>query len=148
MMFTLPERLRELRISHGYQQADVAAVLGVIRQTYSHYENGKRVPSAATLKKLADLYQIRVDDLIPRDEHSDPDLFYDLPDPSKDQIFSAQYLAYIERPENQARLRSFSVQEKKMLCYFEQLNEADKEELIEFAQLKLHRYRQKKDGTE
>lgn len=57
-MFTLPERLRELRISHGYQQADVAAVLGVIRQTYSHYENGKRVPSAAALKKLADLYQI------------------------------------------------------------------------------------------
>lgn len=35
-----------------------------------------------------------------------------------------------------------------MLCYFEQLNEADKEELIEFAQLKLHRYKQKKDGTE
>lgn len=73
---------------------------GVIRRTYSHYENGKRIPSAAALKKLADLYQIRVDGLIPRNEHSDPDLFYDLPGPSENQIFSAQYLSYIQRPEN------------------------------------------------
>lgn len=34
----LPQKLKELRQVNNYTQDYVAAVLGVVRQTYSHYE--------------------------------------------------------------------------------------------------------------
>ena len=42
----------------------VAEVLGVVRQTYSHYETRKRTPDAEAFYKLAGLYNISVDDLL------------------------------------------------------------------------------------
>lgn len=36
----LPQKLKELRQVNNYTQDYVAAVLGVVRQTYSHYETG------------------------------------------------------------------------------------------------------------
>lgn len=60
----LPDKLKELRSVHGYTQDYVAAALGVVRQTYSHYEAGRRTPSPDILYKLAGLYNISVDDLM------------------------------------------------------------------------------------
>ena len=37
----LPARLKELRTIHGHTQDYVASVLGIARQTYSHYETAK-----------------------------------------------------------------------------------------------------------
>lgn len=42
----LSQKLKELRIVNNYTQDYVAAALGVVRQTYSHYETGRRVPDA------------------------------------------------------------------------------------------------------
>ena len=61
----LPAKLKQLRIIHGYTQDYIASVLGIARQTYSHYETGKRTPSPDALFKLAGLYNISVDDFIP-----------------------------------------------------------------------------------
>ena len=36
----LPQKLKELRKVNNYTQDYVAEVLGVVRQTYSHYETG------------------------------------------------------------------------------------------------------------
>ena len=44
----LPQKLKELRKVNNYTQDYVAEVLGVVRQTYSHYETGKRTPDAPT----------------------------------------------------------------------------------------------------
>ena len=41
----LSQRLKELRKLHNYTQDYVASMLGVVRQTYSHYETGKRTPT-------------------------------------------------------------------------------------------------------
>ena len=60
----LPEKLKELRKAHNYTQDYVAAALGVVRQTYSHYESGRRTPGPDILYKLAGLYNITVDDLM------------------------------------------------------------------------------------
>ena len=60
----LAKRLRELRKVNNYTQDYVASALGVIRQTYSHYETGKRTPNSEMLYKLAGLYDISVDDLL------------------------------------------------------------------------------------
>ena len=38
----LPQKLKELRKVNNYTQDYVAAVLGIVRQTYSHYETGRR----------------------------------------------------------------------------------------------------------
>ena len=60
----LPQKLKELRKVNNYTQDYVAEVLGVVRQTYSHYETGKRTPDAEALYKLAGLYNISIDDLL------------------------------------------------------------------------------------
>ena len=63
-MTLLSQHLIELRKLHNYTQDDVASSLGIVRQTYSHYETGKRTPSPEILFKLAGLYNISVDDLM------------------------------------------------------------------------------------
>lgn len=60
----LPTKLKELRKVYGFTQDYVASALGIARQTYSHYETGKRTPSSEALFKLAGLYDISVDDLM------------------------------------------------------------------------------------
>ena len=45
----LAQKLRELRKVNNYTQDYVAEVLGVVRQTYSHYETGKRTPDTNAL---------------------------------------------------------------------------------------------------
>ena len=42
----LPQKLKELRKVNNYTQDYVAAVLGIVRQTYSHYETGRRTHDA------------------------------------------------------------------------------------------------------
>ena len=37
----LPQKLKELRKVNNYTQDYVAAVLGIVRQTYSHYETAE-----------------------------------------------------------------------------------------------------------
>ena len=75
----LPEKLRGLRKAHSYTQDYVATALGIARQTYSHYETGKRTPDAETLYKLAGLYDISVDDLIQLTLSLDRNIYYDAP---------------------------------------------------------------------
>ena len=65
----LPQKLKELRKVNNYTQDYVAEVLGVVRQTYSHYETGKRTPDAEALYKLAGLYNISIDDLLHLTRH-------------------------------------------------------------------------------
>lgn len=60
----LSQKLRELRKSHDYTQADVADYLGITRQGYSHYEADARVPDNQSLLKLSLLYKISIDELI------------------------------------------------------------------------------------
>lgn len=64
------EKLRELRKIEGWTQEEVAKRLGVSKQTYSHYENEKRKPSLETIKELASVYQVNIDDIF-SDEKQD-----------------------------------------------------------------------------
>lgn len=45
----IPSRLKELRIQEGVTQGMVASRLGISREAYSQYENGRRKPSLDTL---------------------------------------------------------------------------------------------------
>lgn len=57
------DKLRELRKIEGWTQEEVAKRIGVSKQTYSHYENEKRKPSLDTIKELAAVYSVKLDDI-------------------------------------------------------------------------------------
>lgn len=58
----LAKRLREIRKERGLRQEEVANFLDVKRQTYSAYERAVSVPDSLTLKKLADFFDVTIDE--------------------------------------------------------------------------------------
>jgi len=47
-------------------QKDVADELKISLQAYKHYEAGRRVPSLEMAGKIADVFGIKIDDLVGR----------------------------------------------------------------------------------
>lgn len=137
----LPAKLRELRKAHSYTQDYVASALGIVRQTYSHYETGKRTPNYETLYKLAGLYNISIDDLLQVSLELDRNIYYDAPAPTLSGRELKEYLEYFNNPKNQKKYKFFGDLEKKMLYFFEKLPEEEKKELVAFAEIKARKFK-------
>lgn len=60
-------RLKELRLQHGFSQQEIAELLGVKRNTYSDWENGKCKPNYEKLEKIADFFGVSLDWLFGRE---------------------------------------------------------------------------------
>ena len=60
----LNERIKELRILHGMSQVDLAARLGISKQSVSNWENDNIQPSIEMLLKLARLFSVSTDYLL------------------------------------------------------------------------------------
>ena len=102
--------------------------MGVVRQTYSHYETGKRKPSSEVLFKLAGLYNISVDDLMQLTVDIDREVSFDAPLPTRSSANLAEYLEFANDPANKRRLQFLSSAEKDFrLC-----NDMKKERIICF----------------
>ena len=56
-------RLKDLRAEHGMTQADLAAKLGVSRQTVIAIENGRYDPSLPLAFAIARLFARRIEDI-------------------------------------------------------------------------------------
>lgn len=63
-MSAFGEALRKLRVEHSENQTELGQVLGVSPQMVSKLETGKSVPSAITLKKLAEHYRVSIETLL------------------------------------------------------------------------------------
>ncbi|MBR4183576.1 MAG: helix-turn-helix domain-containing protein [Lachnospiraceae bacterium] len=137
----LSKRLKQLRCAYSYTQDYVASFLGVIRQTYSHYETGRCVPPTQTLYKLAGLYKISVEDLLHLSVEIDRDEYYDAPSPSTSSEDLSEYLDYYNDSFNRKKYRFFSNDEKELLFLFSMLDEEDKREIIEFTRIKAKKYK-------
>lgn len=59
----MKNRIKELRKSRGYRQEDLAAALGVSRQTIIAIENDKYNPTLELAMKLARYLQTTVEEL-------------------------------------------------------------------------------------
>lgn len=59
----MTNRLRELRASQHWSQADLAQALGVSRQTVNAIETGKYDPSLPLAFKIARLFRRRIEDV-------------------------------------------------------------------------------------
>jgi len=63
----LNENIRFYRKSFGLTQEQLASKLGGKKSLVSNYENGHSLPDIITLIKLADIFEISLDELTGRD---------------------------------------------------------------------------------
>lgn len=68
VMKMIGEKLKELRESLGLSRKAIAELINKDQTTYGKYELGKREPDSETLKKLADIFRVSVDELLGRQE--------------------------------------------------------------------------------
>lgn len=61
------ERLKKLRKENKITMRELGGVLGLSETAIYYYETGKREPDQATLKKLADYFNVSVDYLLGRE---------------------------------------------------------------------------------
>ena len=110
----LSSKLKELRKAHGFNQEFVASCLSIARQTYSHYENGRRTPSYDVMVKLAELYQISLDSLIsePADNRALPKSQHSQTNPSAESL--SDFLAFCNDPANELKLKYLNQKENSL----------------------------------
>lgn len=63
-LYNLAKNLKDLRKQYGYTQDFVAEQLGIVYQSYQHYELGLSVPSLQHFIMLAKLYDVSYEDLL------------------------------------------------------------------------------------
>ncbi len=68
-MYSLTNRLDELKTSRKLMQKQVAEGSGIPLRTYQRYENGEREPSVSTLVALADFFNVSTDYLLGRTDN-------------------------------------------------------------------------------
>lgn len=60
-------RIRALRAEKKWSQADLAARVGVSRNSINAVENGKFDPSLPLAFRIADVFEVRIEDVFLRD---------------------------------------------------------------------------------
>lgn len=98
------KKLKELRLSRGWKQTDVADKVGLSRPAISNIESGKRALTLSTLQRFCEVYNIDISyfgistdsydeavDLVTRIEA----LFNDLSDSEKDELYRTIMKLYL-----------------------------------------------------
>ena len=60
------DNIKRLRKNKGLKQQELAEILGIKRNTYSDWENGKCKPNYEKLEKIADFFGVSLDWLFGR----------------------------------------------------------------------------------
>lgn len=71
-MHDIGKRLAKLRKEHKLKQVDIALKINESQQVISNIERGVTMPDIEQLKKIADIYNISLDQLVGRDFFSEP----------------------------------------------------------------------------
>lgn len=59
-------KMRQLRTEKGIKQIEIADLLNISQSSYTNYENGKRRPNYEMIIKLADFYNVSLDEMFGR----------------------------------------------------------------------------------
>ena len=137
----LGDRLRELRKLHAYTQDYVASFLGVIRQTYSHYETGRCKPPTQALYKLSGLYHISVEDLLHISADAAGDDYFIAPEKTASSDSLAAYLDFYNLPENMEKYRYLSEREKQLVYFFSKAGESGQRDILDYSEFKAKKNR-------
>ena len=68
MLYSLNENIKSLRIASGMNQVEFANLMGVTKQCVSNWENDNVLPSIEMLTKIADIFKVKTDYLLGREE--------------------------------------------------------------------------------
>lgn len=129
---TIGEKLRELRLAHGYKQVDVAGAVDIRQPTYSQYEAGIRTPSSLILYRLASFYGISTDDLLKLCIDLDDDVYFEALPHTDAGIDEADFLIF----SKQERYKDLNSKELELLYHFSKMDKNDRQEIIDFADFK------------
>lgn len=70
--------LKKIRKSLNLTQGKLAQIIKVSQRTISHYENGDSEPELIIICRLADAFNISIEQLLGYDASSDPDRYVEL----------------------------------------------------------------------
>ena len=131
-------RLKELRKAHGFTQDFVASKLNIARQTYSHYENGRRTPPYDCMLALAELYKLSLDELYNvLSDHKEDEANHEkcgIPERKK-ELSTSDFIDYCNNPVNHVKLEYLNLKERELIFYFQKIPASNKWELLEFAKI-------------
>lgn len=107
-MSKFSEALKRLRKQHGYTQKHLSTLLEMSESAIGMYERGERRPDFETLEAIADVFNVRMSDLIdekpaPQEDGLDDktklllDLFNEFDDSRKDEILRHARLLELEQ---------------------------------------------------
>ena len=68
---TFQNKLRNLRISRGLTQIELAEGLGTSQSSITSWESGRREPDFATIRRLSDYFGVPMSSLLPSDDNVD-----------------------------------------------------------------------------
>lgn len=94
-------RLFELRNIRGETQEEVAEAVGISYVSLSRYETGQRMPKMNILAKLADHYNVTVDEILGRTLSGDQ--LQIISEPERQMLDKARQLT----PENHVRINAY-----------------------------------------
>ena len=106
---TLGEKLRELRESYDLSQSQIASALNIDRSTYSNYELDRTQPNLETLVKLARIFNVPGEALLPE--------------------FDDEGTSFRELLPSHGMVNSLSKDERGMVAQFRALSAADRERI-------------------
>ncbi|WP_438466072.1 helix-turn-helix domain-containing protein [Streptococcus pluranimalium] len=58
------QKLKELRTTNNLSQKQIAEKMNISQQAYSKWESGKNSPSLATLEKVANFFNLSIEELL------------------------------------------------------------------------------------
>ena len=110
----LSKNLKVYRRACGFNQEDVAKVLGIDRSAYSYYESGKTEPSVKNLIKIARMFKVDVDTLVGSAEH-----------PAVVQVATKAAEFNEGKFSEFENLGKCSPEERRLIAWFRQLDDKD-----------------------
>lgn len=119
----LQRNLKRLRKYNGYTQKQLGDYLGMTRQAYAHYELGDRVPNYVVLAKLAEFYNVSVDEL----------------------LLSEEEIKRMEKEEMRSPYRYLPERERRLIEMLQELSEEEQEDLIIYLKRKVGRNKERED---
>ena len=135
----LAKYLRALRESHENTQDELAEMLGVTRQTYSHYETGRISPPVNSLYNLARLYGVPAEEFLELAVTYNISMDFATQPPVSDSAVSEDlsgFLDYINAPENIRKFNPLDRKERMILYDYQQLDARDQQDILSFMKVK------------
>ena len=131
-------RLTQLRRNSGMTQKKIAQSLSIDRSTYAYYELDKTKPDFETLVRISNIYQVSVDYLLGQTDSPGIGSVVRVQEPT---------LSYGDLSDDPTPLSYLTEDEQSFLIMFRQMDDQQRQNLLEYA-LECLRYQFDAERTE